>query len=50
MALPPASPAIDAGSAPGAPATDQRGAMRFGAVDVGAYERQPDAIFQDGFD
>jgi hypothetical protein len=50
MALPPGSPAIDAGSASGAPATDQRGAARFGAVDIGAYERQPDRIFRDGFD
>jgi hypothetical protein len=50
MALPQASPAIDAGSAPGAPAVDQRGASRFGAVDIGAYERQPDLIFRNSFD
>jgi hypothetical protein len=36
MALLPGSPAIDAGT--GAPATDQRGVGRVGAVDVGAFE------------
>ena len=50
MALPLGSPAIDAGFAPGAPATDQRGAPREGAIDIGAYERQPDMIFRNGFD
>ncbi|MBA8886329.1 hypothetical protein FHW12_000520 [Dokdonella fugitiva] len=50
MALPPGSPAIDGGSTAGAPATDQRGAPRGGAVDVGAYERQPDLIFRSGFE
>lgn len=50
MALPPGSPAIDAGTASGAPAVDQRGAPRFGMVDIGAYERQPDLIFRNGFD
>ncbi|HEU4664006.1 MAG TPA: choice-of-anchor Q domain-containing protein, partial [Dokdonella sp.] len=49
-ALPPGSPAIDAGSPAGAPPTDQRGAPRVGAVDVGAYERQPDLIFRSGFE
>jgi hypothetical protein len=42
MALLPGSPAIDAGdsSAPGLPATDQRGLARIvgNAVDIGAYE------------
>ena len=40
MALLPAGPAIDAGVAAGAPATDQRGVARpqGAAVDVGAYE------------
>jgi predicted outer membrane repeat protein len=50
MALPAGSAAIDAGTAMGAPATDQRGQARFGAVDIGAYEWQPDPIFADGFD
>jgi len=50
MALPQGSPAIDAGTASGAPAVDQRGAPRFGVVDIGAYERQPDLIFRNGFD
>jgi hypothetical protein len=40
MALLPGSPAIDAGSASGAPATDQRGVIRPQGcgVDIGAYE------------
>ena len=50
MAIGPGSPAVDSGSATGAPATDQRGMPRAGQVDIGAYERQPDAIFDDGFD
>jgi hypothetical protein len=50
MAIPADSPAVDAGSVTGAPATDQRGYPRAGAVDIGAYERQPDSIFGDGFD
>jgi hypothetical protein len=32
------SPAINAGTATGAPATDQRGLSRVGATDIGAYE------------
>ena len=32
------------------PATDQRGKPRFGTVDIGAYELQPDIFFADGFD
>jgi predicted outer membrane repeat protein len=34
------SPAIDAGNNSGAPLTDQRGYVRVGTVDIGAYERQ----------
>ncbi|WP_165230645.1 right-handed parallel beta-helix repeat-containing protein [Aquisphaera insulae] len=40
MALLPGSPAIDAGTGAGAPATDQRGYARAGAVDIGAFESQ----------
>ena len=50
MALPAGSDAVDAGSASGAPATDQRGQARHGAVDIGAYEWQPDTIFTGDFD
>jgi hypothetical protein len=40
LALLPGSPAIDAGTATGAPTTDQRGIARpqLGAVDIGAFE------------
>ena len=38
QALPAGSPALDLGLAPGAPATDQRGAARVGPPDAGAYE------------
>jgi hypothetical protein len=38
MALLPGSPAINAGTATGAPATDQRGVSRVGAVDIGSFE------------
>jgi CSLREA domain-containing protein len=38
MALLPGSPAINAVTSTGAPATDQRGASRVGAVDIGAFE------------
>jgi len=38
MALLPGSPAINAGTSTGAPATDQRGVSRVGAVDIGAFE------------
>ena len=38
MALLPGSPALDAGTSTGAPATDQRGFGRVGAVDIGAFE------------
>ncbi len=38
LALTSGSFAIDAGTATGAPTTDQRGAGRNGAVDIGAYE------------
>ena len=40
MALLTSSPAIDAGSSVGAPATDERGVGRVGHVDIGAYEVQ----------
>jgi hypothetical protein len=47
MALLPGSPAIDAGSATGAPATDQRGVPRpqGPGVDIGAFEYQYIAVF-----
>jgi CSLREA domain-containing protein len=38
FALLPGSPAINAGTSTGAPPTDQRGAGRSDAVDIGAYE------------
>jgi hypothetical protein len=50
MALPPITPAVNAGTAVGALVTDQRGQPRWGAVDIGAYELQPDSIFSNGFD
>jgi hypothetical protein len=40
VALLPGSPAIDAGTAAGAPPTDQRGKGRVGVVDIGAFESQ----------
>jgi hypothetical protein len=39
-ALLPGSPAINAGTASGAPANDQRGTARVGATDMGAFESQ----------
>lgn len=50
MALEIASPAGNAGSAVSAPLFDQRGLPRHGVIDIGAFERQPDMIFGDGFD
>ncbi len=50
MALIPGSPAVDAGTSTGASVTDQRGAARQGAVDIGAYELQPDILFRNGFE
>lgn len=50
MAIAAGSPARDAGSATGAPPLDQRGMPRAGAVDIGAFEWQPDFIFGNGFD
>jgi hypothetical protein len=44
MALLPGSPAINAGTGTGAPATDQRGIGRVGAVDIGAFESRGFAI------
>lgn len=50
LALPFPSPAIDAGTATGTPPLDQRGRPRHGAPDIGAYEREPDPLFADGFE
>jgi hypothetical protein len=50
MAIGAGSPAVNTGTATGAPSTDQRGLPRVGAVDIGAYEFQGDAIFANGFD
>jgi len=50
MAIAAASPAVDTGTSTGAPPTDQRGFARVGAVDIGAFERQGDPIFGNGFD
>jgi hypothetical protein len=51
-ALLPGSIAIDTGDNPDALPTDQRGCARTSgaATDIGAYERQPDVIFADGFE
>jgi len=51
-ALKPRSPAIDAGNNVAALEIDQRGNARVvgAAVDIGAYELQADAIFENGFD
>ncbi len=40
MGLPLGSPALNAGTATGAPTVDQRGLPRVGATDIGAFERQ----------
>lgn len=50
LALLPGSPAIDNGSASGAPVTDQRGLPRVGAVDLGAFEVQGTSVFANGFE
>jgi hypothetical protein len=50
MALTAASPAGDAGTTTGAPSIDQRGVLRDGAPDLGAFERSTDVIFADGFE
>lgn len=50
MALLTGSPAINAGSATGAPASDQRGFARVAAVDIGAYEEQGGSLFKNGFE
>lgn len=49
LALLPGSAAVDAGTATGAPAVDQRGYPRHGVPDVGAFELQADLIFANGF-
>ena len=43
VALLPGSPAVNGGTATGAPTTDQRGKLRpqFGVVDIGAFEQTP---------
>ena len=48
MALLPGSPALNAGSASGAPTTDQRGLPRVvnGLIDIGAWQHQPPTIVQ----
>ena len=50
VAILPASAARDAGTATGAPTADQRGVLREGAPDLGAYEVSSDMIFTDGFE
>jgi hypothetical protein len=50
MAIAAGSPAVDAGSSTNALPFDQRGLPRVGAVDIGAFEYQGDAIFANGFD
>jgi hypothetical protein len=50
MALLPGSPAINAGLAPGAPATDQRGVKRDAFPDIGAYEFQAAGVIATGAD
>jgi hypothetical protein len=50
MALLPGSPAINAGLAPGALPTDQRGVKRDAFPDVGAYEFQPAGVIATGAD
>ncbi len=44
VALLPGSPAINAGTTTGAPATDQRGIARVGNVDIGAFESRGFAL------
>ena len=48
MALLPGSPALNAGSTTGVPATDQRGLPRVvnGLVDIGAWQHQPPTVVQ----
>jgi predicted outer membrane repeat protein len=43
-------PAIDAANNAACPTIDQRGLLRFGNCDIGAFEYQGDRIFADGFD
>ena len=44
MALLPGSPAIGAGAPDNAPASDQRGLFRTGAVDIGAFQTEGDPV------
>jgi hypothetical protein len=50
MAITVGSPAVNSGTSTGALPVDQRGFPRNGAVDIGAFELQGDAIFDNGFD
>ncbi|MEO8276610.1 MAG: choice-of-anchor Q domain-containing protein [Thermoanaerobaculia bacterium] len=50
MPLSTGSPAVNAGVAAGAPATDQRGRARTALPDAGAVEGFADALFRDGFE
>ena len=51
MALLPSSPGINAGTGTGALNRDQRARQRFGSVDIGAFERQPDEpLLRDGYE
>jgi predicted outer membrane repeat protein len=50
MRLTAGSPALDAGVAGGAPATDQRGVARVPPPDAGAFEGLGGEIFADGFE
>lgn len=50
QALSAASPALEGGDSATCPTTDQRGALRFGVCDIGAYEDQGDRLFADRFE
>jgi hypothetical protein len=51
MALQIGSPGINAGTSNGALNRDQRARQRFGVVDIGAFERQPDEpLLRDGYE
>ncbi len=49
MALLAGSPALDAGTATGAPATDQRGVHRTGGINLGAYQASASALRVSGY-
>jgi hypothetical protein len=44
------SSAVDAASNAACPTIDQRGLLRFGICNIGAFEYQGERIFADGFD